>query len=222
MGEPDAPLCLHNLQVIKGVYQHLGIPLAVEKVEGPSNLLPFLGIVLDTLKMEAWLPLDKLQCIHLQITSWLEKKKAKKRQILSLVGLLQQTTKVVKPGRTFVARIYKAAARLKKLHHVTWLSKESKSTSNGGVCSSGVSFLTKWSSLPPPCFDYYIQTDASGHWGSGAHFSFQWLQHSLSAQWLGLFWKSSYMVEFLESCCRLIHAGYEGSAWLYHLCSLLQ
>jgi len=99
MGVPDAPSCLHNLQVIKGVCQHLGIPPAVEKLEGPSNSLTFLGIVLDTVKMEARLPLDKLQCIHLQVPSWLDKKRAKKRQILSLVGLLQHATKVVKPGR---------------------------------------------------------------------------------------------------------------------------
>ena len=31
----------------------LGIPLAIEKVEGPATVLEFLGIVLDTERMEA-------------------------------------------------------------------------------------------------------------------------------------------------------------------------
>ena len=38
----------------------LGIPLALEKVEGPFTSLNFLGITLDTAKMEARLHDDKL------------------------------------------------------------------------------------------------------------------------------------------------------------------
>ena len=60
---PDTSTCSHNLQIIKGVCQHLGVPLAVEKVEGPSESLTFLGILLDSKIMEAHLPLEKLQHI---------------------------------------------------------------------------------------------------------------------------------------------------------------
>ena len=127
LGPPGTLLCSQNLQVIRGVCQHLGVPLALEKVEGPSKSLTFLGILLDTENMEARLPLDKLQHIRSQVATWLGRRKAKKRQILSLVGLLQHATKVVKPGWTFVARMYKAAAKLKKLHHKTRLTKDFKS-----------------------------------------------------------------------------------------------
>ena len=41
------------LQVIKFVFQKLGIPLAEDKVFGPTTCLDFLGITLDTLLMEA-------------------------------------------------------------------------------------------------------------------------------------------------------------------------
>jgi len=34
--------------------------VALEKVEGPLTFLPFLGIVLDTTRMEARLPEEKL------------------------------------------------------------------------------------------------------------------------------------------------------------------
>ena len=47
-----------------------------------------LGILLDTENMEACLPHDKLQRICAQIATWLGRKKATKREILSLVGLL--------------------------------------------------------------------------------------------------------------------------------------
>jgi len=47
-----------------------------------------------------------------------------KKEILSLVGLLQHATKVVRPGRTFVARMYTTAAKLQKMHFITRLNRE--------------------------------------------------------------------------------------------------
>jgi len=97
------------------VCSHLGIPLAREKIEGHTKTLTLLGITLDTQNMEARLPADKLQIICKEIKAWFKKRNAKKRANLSLVGLLQNATKVVKPRRTFVSRVYATAARAKKL-----------------------------------------------------------------------------------------------------------
>ena len=52
MGPPASTTCEENLNVIKDVCIHLGIPLAMEKLEGPTTSLTFLGIVLDTERME--------------------------------------------------------------------------------------------------------------------------------------------------------------------------
>ena len=52
IGPPDSFTCQQNLQTIQQVCKQLGIPLALEKVEGPSTSLDFLGITLDTGKME--------------------------------------------------------------------------------------------------------------------------------------------------------------------------
>ena len=62
---------------------YIGIPLAVEKVDGP---LDYLGITLDTNKMEAQLPDGKLTAIY-QPDFTIEKPR-KKREILSLLGSL--------------------------------------------------------------------------------------------------------------------------------------
>ena len=124
---PKSPACFNNLQVILEVCSHLGIPLAMEKIEGPAETLTFLGITLDTQNMEARPPPTKLQNIRNEIKAWLKKRDANKRAILSLVGLLQHTTKVVKPGRTFVSRMYATAARVKKLSHRTRLNTAFKS-----------------------------------------------------------------------------------------------
>ena len=52
MGPPSSPTYQRNLDTL---CNYLGVPLALEKVEGPSTALPFLGIELDTIRMEAWL-----------------------------------------------------------------------------------------------------------------------------------------------------------------------
>ena len=127
LDSPGSSTCAHNLATIKEVCFTLGIPLALEKVEGPSHSLTFLGITLDTQEMMARLPADKLQRICSLLATWLWKRKATKRKILSLVGLLQHATKVVKPGRTFVARMYSEAVRLRRLSFFIRLSKDLRS-----------------------------------------------------------------------------------------------
>ena len=67
----------------------------MEKVTGPTTLLTFLGITLDAVQMEACLPLEKLDRMRETVALWLPMKKAAKRDILSLVGLLQHATKIV-------------------------------------------------------------------------------------------------------------------------------
>ena len=114
-GPPDSPVCQHNLNTFTQACDELGIPLAAKKLEDSSTLLPLLGIILDTNRMEIRLPKDKLQCIHQELSPWLHRKTATKRDILYLVGLLQHATKVVRSGRIFVARMYSTAAKLREL-----------------------------------------------------------------------------------------------------------
>ena len=95
------------------ICKELGVPLALEKIEGPATSLPFLGIILDSSKMEARLSRDKLMCIQEELTSWQGKKKATKWQIFSLAGSLHHTAKVVYYARTFVSRMYAIATKVR-------------------------------------------------------------------------------------------------------------
>ena len=60
LGPPFIAICQANLSSIQIICQLLGVPLAIEKVEGPLTQLSFLGITLNTIHMKAWLPSDKL------------------------------------------------------------------------------------------------------------------------------------------------------------------
>ena len=58
MGPPNTQICHQNLRLLIKVCTMLEIPFALEKVEGPSTILEFLGILLDTMCMEARLPTE--------------------------------------------------------------------------------------------------------------------------------------------------------------------
>ena len=78
MGPPSSSCCQHNLDTIIKICNYLGVPLALEKIAGPSTTLPFLGIELDTIKLEARLPKDKLYKLQEQVSQWVGRKDAKK------------------------------------------------------------------------------------------------------------------------------------------------
>ena len=132
-------------------------------------MLSFLGITIDTVKMEARLPNDKLDRIRRLVYTWLHKKKATKQEILSLVGLLQHATKIFRSGRTFVSRMYATAAKLSQMHYFTRLNREFHSDLawwHVFVQSwNGLSLLCCTSTMSP---DLTIYTNASGSWGCGA------------------------------------------------------
>ena len=67
------------LQIIIELFlQALGIPLAPEKMFGPTACLDFLGITLDTILMEAWLPQDKVSKLLMLISDFKTHKKCTK------------------------------------------------------------------------------------------------------------------------------------------------
>lgn len=50
-----------NMALIHLIFSRLGIPMATHKTCGPSTVLEYLGIILDSDRMEASLPSDKLR-----------------------------------------------------------------------------------------------------------------------------------------------------------------
>ena len=71
---------------------------------------------------------------------------ATKREIFSLVRVLQHATKVVRPGRTFVSRLYAVAAKVQELDYFTCLNKEFQSDLHWWN-----TFLGHWNGVSPIC-----------------------------------------------------------------------
>jgi len=130
IGPPHSARCQQNLHKFIQFCSTLGIPVALEKVEGPFTSLSLLGITLDTHRMEAWLPQDKLTRIEEMLSQLLSKKQTSKYKILSLAGLLQHATKVVKCGQP------ECMQQQQSLESSTTTPDSTAQTSHGGTLSS--------------------------------------------------------------------------------------
>ena len=140
--------------------------MAIEKLEGPAICLTFLGIVIDTILQELRLPEDKLKrCREVAQT----RKRCTKCELLSVAGQLQHVASVVKPGRTFLRRLFDLGKVVKHPdHHLHLLA---------GVRSdlawwfefleawNGVSWMIAANKIVP---DVILTSDASGSWGCKA------------------------------------------------------
>lgn len=189
--------CKQALQRMLEVCKQLGFPIAVNKVEGPTNIITFLGILLDTVKMEMRLPPEKLEALLLLLSQWQTKRrKATKRELLSLIGKLSYAAKVIPAGRIFLRRLIDLSTSARKLHHRISLTASARADIKWWQ-----DFLPGWNGvglmLQPDWVhgcDLNLHTDASGTLGFGAYFNKAWIsgpwseeQLKRSIQWKELF-----------------------------------
>ena len=175
LGESGGGTCARNLQLILEVCKELGVTVANEKCKGPSVCIVFLGIELDSVNMEMWLPQEKLEWLRETITSWRGSKVCTKRELLSLIGQLSHECKVVKPGRIFLSQIIRLSTVAKRLHHHIRLNHSFRCDLEWWHM-----FLERWNGVPLlwDCEQpsSVVTSDASGKWGCGAFWSSQWFQ----------------------------------------------
>jgi hypothetical protein len=185
MGAEHTCECQLNLEKLVDLCRRLGMPLKWQKLEGPATTLVFLGILLDTHKMEMRLPEGKLQELKRLIASWMPRKSGEKRELLSLIGKLSHATKIIVPGRIFLRRMIDGAHRVKHLDHWVHLIQEFKSD-----LAWWQTFITSWNGRgmmqsvatnETPRFTF--STDASGTWGCGACWGDRWIQGSWDGMW---------------------------------------
>ena len=104
MAAPTYHQCCIDLARFSFLSDYLGVPMRQKKTVGPSNILTFAGIELDSLRMEALLPLDKTEKCNVIVSAFL-RKKFTLREIQSLTGLLNFARSVLVPGRAFFASL---------------------------------------------------------------------------------------------------------------------
>ena len=146
--------------------QHLGVPVATEKTEGPATSVTFLGVLIDTHNLELRLPSDKLSRLQALVSDWQKKHTCTRKELESLLGHLSHAATVVRPGRTFLRSLFSLLHVAKAPHHFIRLDKGSRADLAWWRC-----FLQRWngsSFLPLPTPAAHVHSDASGNYGCGA------------------------------------------------------
>ena len=79
-----------------------------KKTVGPSNVITFLGIEIDSVSQEVRLPVEKLRRLRETLQSFERKRNATKHEMQVLIGILSHAATVVRPGRLFLRRLIDA------------------------------------------------------------------------------------------------------------------
>ena len=118
--------CVAAQQTLISLLIGLGFRISWHKVLGPSRVLPFLGILIDTNKCSLSLEESKLVKLEEKLLFFYSKKRASKRQLQQLAGLLNWACQAVRGGRYFLRRILDSIRHLKHGSHKCKLSKAFK------------------------------------------------------------------------------------------------
>ncbi len=129
-GEADEsnPLsCKRLVECLEKVCAKLDVPLAPEKLVGPTTKLIFLGLEIDSVKQLVTVPLEKLGPIRNKIINALAAEKLTRKELQSLVGSLSFICRAVTPGRPFLRRLIDLQCGIKEPWHKIRLTSGAKS-----------------------------------------------------------------------------------------------
>ena len=93
----------------------LGVPINEEKSEGPTTVMTFLGLVIDSVRMLIRIPTPKIIELRALLTKYLNVKKNSLLELQSLVGKLCFFGRAIRTSRAFTRRFYDAMAGVKKV-----------------------------------------------------------------------------------------------------------
>ena len=102
---PRSPQGQESLSRLCRLCGELGVPIAEHKTDGPTTCLVFLGIEIDTVAGQLRLPDEKLQRLQALLRQWGDRKVCSRKDLESLVGMLNHACKVVRAGRSFLRRM---------------------------------------------------------------------------------------------------------------------
>ena len=238
-GPAHSHVCQHSLDTAVPLCSSLGLQ-SPSQSGWSATTLTFLGIEIDSVRLELRLPSEKLRRLRVLILEWSNKRSASKHQLQCFIGHLSHAASVVKPGRVFTRELIRTVGVPKRSFHLVRLNMH---------CRADIAwwamFLSDWNGIslfpqmkPGPT----AISDASGTWGCGAFmqdtkawFQVQWPQDwgsvntaikelipvVISAVVWGRWWKNTRIV-FLSDNQAVVQALNSGSCQEAHLMHLLR
>ncbi len=178
VGSKGTNECAEAMTAFKETCQWLGMPLDESKEEGPSEVLTFLGLVIDTVKMEVRLPQEKLSELRGLLRKWRGMKSCRRRDLESLVGSLNHACRAIRPGRAFKRRLQDLMTTVKRDGRRVRLNVEARADIEWwhqvGLDWNGTALMR--AVVPDEVPSEIMFSDASGSWGCGATWQGRWFQ----------------------------------------------
>ncbi|XP_008419805.1 uncharacterized protein LOC103472157 [Poecilia reticulata] len=199
-----------SLSKLKDLFNHVDVPHSKEKTVGPTKILEFLGIILDSKEMVTTLTADKLSQIREISQAYLSAATLSKRQLLSLLGHLNFAMRIIRQGRPFISQLLDLANSVPSLFDQVVLDAGCRS-----YLWNGISFFYDDAILSADSMQFF--TDAAPSAGFGGFFQGSWFTekwpHSIPKSESSAFdeivpaacclwgrqWKSKHIVAFCDN-----------------------
>ncbi len=165
--------CRQGFNILLALLRKLGFQISYNKVVCPTTCLIYLGISINTCEMTVALPTDKLQKLHDTLMQFSHRKRASRKQLQSLAGMLNWACQVIKGGRSFLRRILDTLAfsELKQATHKVLLSNDFMLDLQWWLKYMAIFNGTMPIRDPKPIID--VQVDACNY-ASGIYFRGDW------------------------------------------------
>lgn len=126
IGPADSQSCKNDLTNFLYLCKTIGVPIKMSKTQTPTTSIIIYGIEIDSCKMEARLPVEKVDKVRTHLLDMQCKDKTNLRELQSLIGLLNFACSVVVPGRAFLRRLIDLTCGVENQQDMIDLSDETK------------------------------------------------------------------------------------------------
>ena len=123
-GKANSNDCQSLMTTFINICKKLQVPIADEKTEGPTCVMEYLGLTIDTREMTVKIPDKKMKELLVLIREVAFSKKVTLKKLQSLCGVLAFCTRAIPAGRAFSRRLYMATSKAKKPFHLIRITKE--------------------------------------------------------------------------------------------------
>ncbi|CAG2202652.1 unnamed protein product [Mytilus edulis] len=177
------------MEAFRQFVMNWGFPIAENKTIGPATVIPFLGFVIDTVRMMVIIPQEKLEKLQSELSSLLQKKKIMLRELESITGLMSFCSRAIPSSRAFIRRFYDliASVKCKKHHYKVRLNKEVKADAMLWLqflnIFNGQCFFPERVWLSNDILQLFTDSSGNQYLGCGAFFNGKWSQFKWPQIW---------------------------------------
>jgi len=181
--------CNMLVSTFEEVCTEMGVPVAVEKSVGPTTVLTFLGLELDTVQMTVRVPAKKVEELLKLLQNCLVKKRLTLKELQSLTGKLSFCSQAVRASRAFLRRFYDAMCGLKKSYYKIRVNGEMREDILMWIQFiedfNGVVHIPNKVWLDNSVIHLYTDSAGGATLGCGCYFGGNWAYCPWPVQWQG-------------------------------------